>query len=108
MGLIEHGLVRQDRDLSLTRYRDRCGATVFVTGREHAIVQGTGWQMTPWAAVQNRLRSRPCTGARIGAPSRRFSCAAGEAAASADPDAHEGLAVIECSRNEHRSPASTS
>jgi hypothetical protein len=33
IGLIEHGLARQDRDLSLTRYRDRWGASVFVTGR---------------------------------------------------------------------------
>ena len=31
IGLIEHGLARQDRDLSLTR-RDRWGASVFVTG----------------------------------------------------------------------------
>ena len=52
IGLIAHGLARQDRDLSLTRYRDRWGASVFVTGREHSIVQGSGWQMTPWAAVQ--------------------------------------------------------
>ena len=32
IGLIEHGLARQDRDLSLTR-RDRWGASVFVAGR---------------------------------------------------------------------------
>jgi hypothetical protein len=25
---------------------------VFVTGMEHSIVQGTGWQATPWEAVQ--------------------------------------------------------
>jgi hypothetical protein len=43
IGLIEHGLARQARDLSLTRYGDRWGATVFVTGKEHAVVQGTGW-----------------------------------------------------------------
>jgi hypothetical protein len=52
IGLIAHGLARQDRDLSLTRYRDRWGATVFVTGMEHSIVQVSGWQMTPWGAVQ--------------------------------------------------------
>ena len=52
IGLIAHGLARQDRDLSLTRYRDRWGATVFVTGMEHSIVQGSGWQATPWEAVQ--------------------------------------------------------
>jgi hypothetical protein len=39
-------------DLSLTRYRDRWGASVFVTGMEHSIVRGTGWQTTPWEAVQ--------------------------------------------------------
>ena len=52
IGLIEHGLARQDRDLSLTRYRARWGATVFVTGMEHSNVQGSGWQMAPWEAVQ--------------------------------------------------------
>ena len=52
IGLIAHGLARQDRDLSLTRYRDPWGASVFVTGREHSIVQGSGWQATPWGAVQ--------------------------------------------------------
>ena len=52
IGLIAHGLARQDRDLSLTRYRDRWGATVFVTGMEHSIVQGSGWQATAWEAVQ--------------------------------------------------------
>jgi hypothetical protein len=25
---------------------------VFVTGMEHFIVQGSGWQATPWEAVQ--------------------------------------------------------
>jgi hypothetical protein len=52
IGLIEYGMARQARDLSLTRYGDRWGATVFVTGKEHSIVQGTGWQMTRWGAVQ--------------------------------------------------------
>jgi hypothetical protein len=52
IGLIEHGLERQERDLSLTRYQNRWGAAVFVTGREHSITQGFGWQMTPWGAVQ--------------------------------------------------------
>jgi hypothetical protein len=36
IGHVVHGLARHDRDLSLTRYRDRWGATIFVTGREHA------------------------------------------------------------------------
>jgi hypothetical protein len=52
IGVIEQGLARQDRDLSLTRYRARWGATVFVTGMEHSIAQRSGWQMTPWGAVQ--------------------------------------------------------
>jgi hypothetical protein len=39
IGLIAHGLKRQDRDLSLTRYRARRGASVFATGKEHAVVQ---------------------------------------------------------------------
>ena len=52
IGLIERGLDRQDRDLSLTRYGDRWGATIFVTGKAHAVAQGSGWQATPWAAVQ--------------------------------------------------------
>ena len=43
IGLIERGLERQGRDLSLTRYGDRWGVTIFVTGKEHAIVQGSGW-----------------------------------------------------------------
>ena len=43
IGLIAHGPARQDRDLSLTRYRDRWGASVFVTGVERSILQGTGW-----------------------------------------------------------------
>ena len=41
IGLVERGLERQGRDLSLTRYGDRWGATIFVTGKEHAIVQGS-------------------------------------------------------------------
>ena len=42
IGLIEHGMARQARDIALTRYRDRWGVSVFVTGMEHSIVQGTG------------------------------------------------------------------
>lgn len=62
IGLIEQGMARQDRDLSLTRYRDRWGATVFVTGKEHAVMQGTGWQMTPWEAVQQAASQAPAQG----------------------------------------------
>src|SRR5262245_25020927 len=52
IGLIERGLSRQGRDLSLTRYRDRWAATVFVTGKKHSIVQGSRLQPEPWTAVQ--------------------------------------------------------
>jgi hypothetical protein len=52
IGLIEHGLARQDRDLELIRYGDRWGAGVYWTGHVHATVPATGWQMTPWGAVQ--------------------------------------------------------
>jgi hypothetical protein len=74
IGLIEVGLARQVRDLSLTRYRDRWGATVFVTGMEHSIVQGSGWQATPWEAVQ-QAAFRAVHKGRIGVPSPRFSSA---------------------------------
>jgi hypothetical protein len=85
IGLIARGLARQDRDLSLTRYRDRWGATVFVTGREHSIVQGTGWQPTPWEAVQQAAfqalhRGQHCRYAAI--PSRQLL----EHAASKPPE----------------------
>ena len=63
IGLIEQGLARQDRDLSLTRYRDRWEAAVFWTGKEHSVVQGTGWQAVPWAAVQQAgFRALPKAG----------------------------------------------
>ena len=52
VGLIEHGLARQERDLELILYGDRWGAAVYWTGHVHATVQATGWQMTPWGAVQ--------------------------------------------------------
>jgi hypothetical protein len=52
IGRIEHGMARHDRDLSLTRYRDRWEASVFVTAGSSSIVQGSGWQTTPWGAVQ--------------------------------------------------------
>jgi hypothetical protein len=40
IGLIDDGLERQERNLSLTFYEDRWGAAVFVTGGEHATTQG--------------------------------------------------------------------
>ena len=52
IGLIEQGLERQNRDLSMTRYGPFWEAAVYWTGHVHAPVQATGWQPTPWAAVQ--------------------------------------------------------
>lgn len=48
----EHGLARQDRDLELIRYGNWWGAAIYWTGHLHPTAQATGWQMTPWAAVQ--------------------------------------------------------
>jgi len=71
IGLIAQGLARQDRDLSLTRYGDRWGASVFVTGKEHAIVQGDRLADDPRGRRSNRPHSVRCTKAI-----RRFSSAA--------------------------------
>lgn len=46
---------RHGYDLSLTRYAgDGWRATFYVTGREHSPTShtGTGWEATPWRAVQ--------------------------------------------------------
>ena len=51
-------MVRQARDLSLTRYGDRWGASVFVTGKEHSIVQGTGWGAAQQAAFRALHKGR--------------------------------------------------
>ena len=52
IGLIEHGMARQDFDLSLTRYAGHWGATFYATGREHSLSQGFNWQARPWSAVE--------------------------------------------------------
>jgi hypothetical protein len=52
IGLIERGLARQDRDLSLTRYGPFWSASVYWTGHVHPTALASGWQPTPWAAVQ--------------------------------------------------------
>jgi len=52
IGLIERGLARQDRDLSLTGYGPFWGAVLYWPGHVHATAHGSGWQPTPWAAVQ--------------------------------------------------------
>jgi len=52
ISLIERALERQGGDLSVKRYGDRWGATIAVKGKEHAIVQRSGGQATPWRAVQ--------------------------------------------------------
>ena len=58
IGLIEHGMARQARDLSLTRYGDRWGAAVFVTGKEHAdnLIDQSA---TPWAELASFRRAQP-------------------------------------------------
>ena len=59
IGLVEHGLARQDRDLSMTRYGLFWSADVYWTGHVHAQVQATGWQPIPWAAVQQAAFRAP-------------------------------------------------
>jgi hypothetical protein len=49
---------------------------VFVTGMEHSIVRGTGWQTTPWEAVQQPAFQALHRGG-IGVTSQRFSKAVG-------------------------------
>jgi hypothetical protein len=49
IGLIEHGLARQERDLELIRYGDRWGAAVYWTGHVHATVQATDCQRSPYS-----------------------------------------------------------
>jgi hypothetical protein len=65
IGLIEHGMARQARDISLTRYRDRWGATVFVTGMEHSVLErhaagalaiAASWRLRPARAGSRRTR----------------------------------------------------
>jgi hypothetical protein len=53
IGLVVDGMVRQGWDLQLTPYAGRdWRANFFTTGIAHSIVGGTGWEPTPWRAVQ--------------------------------------------------------
>jgi hypothetical protein len=58
IGLITQGLARQDRDLSLTRYRDRWGAIcqpvpdavgAVRQAAFQALHRGRNWRADPWA-----------------------------------------------------------
>ena len=55
IGAIATGMARQGFDLQLTRYDERgWRATFYTTGIEHSPTSatGTGWERTPWRAVQ--------------------------------------------------------
>lgn len=53
LGLVVAGMARQGWDVQLTAYAGRdWRATFFVTGIAHSIVGGSGWEPTPWRAVQ--------------------------------------------------------
>jgi hypothetical protein len=55
IGRIAVGMHRQGYDLQLTQYDDRgWRATFYTTGMEHSPTSatGTGWERTPWHAVQ--------------------------------------------------------
>jgi hypothetical protein len=55
IGHVAVGMHRQGYDLQLTQYDDRgWRATFYVTGMEHSPTSatGTGWERTPWHAVQ--------------------------------------------------------
>jgi hypothetical protein len=53
------GMARQGFDLQLTRYDEKgWRATFYTTGMEHSPTSatGTGWERTPWHAVQGAAR----------------------------------------------------
>jgi len=55
IGHVAVGMHRQGYDLQLTQYDDRgWRATFYTTGMEHSPTSatGTGWERTPWHAVQ--------------------------------------------------------
>jgi hypothetical protein len=56
IGRIAVGMAHQGFDLQLTRYDERgWRATFYTTGMEHSPTSatGTGWERTPWRAVQS-------------------------------------------------------
>jgi len=67
IGHVTVGMARQGYDLQLTRYDERCWrATFYTTGMEHspAAAIGTGWERTPWHAVQSAARHALTQGSR--------------------------------------------
>ena len=55
IGRIAVGMARQGYDLQLTRYDEKgWRATFYTSGMEHSPTSatGTGWERTPWRAVQ--------------------------------------------------------
>jgi hypothetical protein len=53
LGLVVAGMAYQGWDLQLTAYSGRdWRANSFPVGIAHSIVGGTGWEPTPWVAVQ--------------------------------------------------------
>jgi hypothetical protein len=60
LGHVAVGTARQRYDLQLTRYAERgWRATFYTAGMEHSPTSatGTGWERTPWHAVQGGLGS---------------------------------------------------
>jgi hypothetical protein len=56
IGRVAVGMARQGYDLQLTRYDEKgWRATFYTTGMEHSPTSatGTGWEHTPWRAVQS-------------------------------------------------------
>ena len=56
IGDVERGMACQGFDLQLTRYDEKgWRATFYTTGMEHSPTSatGTGWERTPWRAVQS-------------------------------------------------------
>jgi hypothetical protein len=59
IGHVAVGMTRQGYDLQLTRYDERgWRATFYTAGMEHSPTSatGTGWERTPWHAVQGAAR----------------------------------------------------
>jgi hypothetical protein len=59
LGAVERGMAQQGYDLQLTRYDARgWRATFYTTGMEHSPTSatGSGWERTPWRAVQAAAR----------------------------------------------------
>lgn len=46
------GMHAQGFDVELRQYPEALRANFFTTGIAHSVVLGTGWEPTPWRAVQ--------------------------------------------------------